>query len=1002
MTSALSFQDLIASLQAYWRKSGCLDWMPYHETVGAGTYNPATVLRVLGPEPWNVAYVEPSFRPDDGRFAENPNRVQMHHQFQVILQPAPANPLEVYLASLEAIGLNLAEHDIRFVEDNWESPALGAWGLGWEVWLDGMEITQFTYFQQAGGMPLESPAVEITYGLERIATYLQGVKSIWDISWDGKQTYREILERQEIEFCEYEFNVANIDNLRNLYTRYITEANLCLSHNLVIPAHDYVLKCSHTFNLLDARGAIGLAERVKYFGEMRALARRVAENFYAQREKLGFPLLKYTPKWESPVLAPLSSPSTKSEDLLIEIGVEELASSVPEPLVAQLKDGLLKLLAETELTHGSVSAFATPRRLALLIESVQPIQHDKTVTIKGPLKSICEKNSKALEGFCRKNNITPQQVSYQQIDGQEHAAATLEVKGKSALQVLAEKLPEVLAALRAPQSMRWLSASQVGEQQAAVAFNRPIRWITALLGCNIIPFSFASVASNRLTRGGRWENSPLLSLASADQYVPTLKSHHITLDHTERARAIRQQVEQLATAHGYTALINDAILSEVTQLVEFPTAFIGHFNPRFKALPKVILAETMEKHLRFFPALDKDGAISAFIAIRNGGLHSIDTVRHGNERVLEARYSDAEFFFTRDKTKNLEQFRERLKTLHFAENLGSFFDKTERIKELITAVAAALPAYKLPEQALQRAALLSKADLASQMVVEMSALQGKMGRIYAELSNESPQVALAMEEHYLPRYAGDKIPHSPLGIILSLTDKLDTISALFSIGAEPTGSADPYAIRRETLGLISTILGNKLNLPLRPLLAQALRLLKTEDSAAVVERIVDFIKRRQEVILRERGARYDIVRAVLDRIDDNPTYAETLVAELETYLSNPASEGAITAYLRCARIITHAREQGEQVKGIVNPALFATSQEQALWHEISKSDTPHTLPEALKKVASLEAPINDLFTGVTVMDKEKRIRENRLALIWAVAALLDPFANLTLVETNIK
>jgi glycyl-tRNA synthetase len=251
-------QEVIRRLHEFWAAHGCTIWQPYSEKVGAGTMNPATVLRVLGPEPWNVAYVEPSFRPDDGRYAENPNRMQMHHQYQVILKPDPGNPQELYLASLEAIGLDRTRHDIRFVEDNWESPALGAWGLGWEVWLDGQEITQFTYFQQAGSLTLEPVSVEITYGLDRIVMYLQNKAQVWDVDVDGVHTCAELYRDPEVEHCVYDFELADVERLKQLYEIYKAEANACIKRGLTVPAHDFVLRQSHTFNLLDARGAIGV------------------------------------------------------------------------------------------------------------------------------------------------------------------------------------------------------------------------------------------------------------------------------------------------------------------------------------------------------------------------------------------------------------------------------------------------------------------------------------------------------------------------------------------------------------------------------------------------------------------------------------------------------------------------------------------------------------------------------------------------------------------------
>jgi glycyl-tRNA synthetase alpha chain len=288
----VTFQDLILSLQNYWANQGCIIQQPYDVEKGAGTFNPATFLRVLGPEPWKVAYVEPSRRPTDGRYGENPNRLQHYYQFQVILKPSPLNIQELYLDSLRSFGIDPLKHDIRFVEDDWESPTLGAWGLGWEVWLDGMEITQFTYFQQAGGIDLKPVSGEITYGCERIAMYLQGVDNVYDLEWIKGVKYGDVHHQTEVEFSTYNFEVADTGMLFSLFDMYEKECLQVVKRDLVFPAYDFVLKCSHAFNLLDARGAISVTERAHYIGRVRNLSKLCAEAYVAQREKLGFPLLK--------------------------------------------------------------------------------------------------------------------------------------------------------------------------------------------------------------------------------------------------------------------------------------------------------------------------------------------------------------------------------------------------------------------------------------------------------------------------------------------------------------------------------------------------------------------------------------------------------------------------------------------------------------------------------------------------------------------------------------
>ena len=286
------FQDIIMELNKFWAEQGCVIQQPYDMEVGAGTFHPATLLRSLGPEPWKAAYVQPSRRPTDGRYGENPNRLQHYYQYQVVIKPSPLEIQEMYLESLKRFGLNLLEHDIRFVEDDWESPTLGAWGLGWEVWLDGMEITQFTYFQQAGSRDLQPITVEVTYGLERIAMYLQKVENVYNLAWNEEVSYGQIFHQAEVEFSRFNFEEANVEALIQFFDTYESEAHTLVGKGLILPAYDYCLKCSHTFNLLDARKAISVAERTRYIGRIRNIARQVAMQYTEQRKEMGYPLLK--------------------------------------------------------------------------------------------------------------------------------------------------------------------------------------------------------------------------------------------------------------------------------------------------------------------------------------------------------------------------------------------------------------------------------------------------------------------------------------------------------------------------------------------------------------------------------------------------------------------------------------------------------------------------------------------------------------------------------------
>ncbi len=288
----MNFQDVILSLQKYWAKKGCVLLQPYDLEVGAGTFHPATLLRALGPEPWRVAYVQPSRRPTDGRYGENPNRLQHYYQFQVILKPSPMDIQQQYLQSLKILGIDLLDHDIRFVEDDWESPTLGAAGLGWEVWLDGMEITQFTYFQMAGSIEVRPVSVEITYGLERISMYLQGIDNVYDLKWNDQITYGDVHHQQEVEQSRYNFEAADVEMLLDLFGKYEAESKRAVQESIILSAYEYCLKCSHVFNLLDARGSISVTERTGYIARIRNLARACAEGYLEQRESMGFPLLE--------------------------------------------------------------------------------------------------------------------------------------------------------------------------------------------------------------------------------------------------------------------------------------------------------------------------------------------------------------------------------------------------------------------------------------------------------------------------------------------------------------------------------------------------------------------------------------------------------------------------------------------------------------------------------------------------------------------------------------
>ncbi|MDP6769805.1 MAG: glycine--tRNA ligase subunit alpha, partial [Anaerolineales bacterium] len=512
-----SFQEAIMLLEKFWSDRDCLIWHPHNSQVGAGTMNPATALRVLGPEPWNVAYVEPSIRPDDGRYGVNPNRLQQHYQYQVILQPAPEDPQEIYLESLAAIGIDMRHHDIRFVEDNWEQPAIGAWGLGWEVWLDGQEITQFTYFQQVGGIPLESIAVEITYGIERILIATQNVTSFRDIQWVDNITYGDVNLQSEQEHSRYYFEVADVDRLRKLYELYKSEAESALDDGLVLPAYDYALKCSHTFNVLDTRGSIGTTERAVFFREMRGLVRKIAQSYLEQRQTLGFPLLieNIATTSETPH-ADLPDDPESSVEYLLEIGVEELPVADLDDAIKQLKEFVPESLIRSRLSYSSVSVNGTPRRLVVIIKDLSKDNTDNAKIVRGPAAKHAYgtdgKPTKAAKGFARSQGVAIDELEIRSIDDGEYVVAVLLEEKMDIPEVMVKVVPEIIGKLNFQKTMRWMSGDN------STAFSRPIRWIVSLLGSKVLPFSYAGVMAGRETRGLRSLSTTPIGIPEADAY----------------------------------------------------------------------------------------------------------------------------------------------------------------------------------------------------------------------------------------------------------------------------------------------------------------------------------------------------------------------------------------------------------------------------------------------------------------------------------------------------
>ncbi|GBF89751.1 hypothetical protein Rsub_02921 [Raphidocelis subcapitata] len=1002
---APTFQDAIRRLQDYWASLGCVVWMPHNTEVGAGTMNPATFLRVLGPEPWNVAYPEPSVRPDDSRYGDNPNRVQRHTQFQVILKPDPGNAQELYLGSLEALGIDTKKHDVRFVEDNWESPVLGAWGLGWEVWLDGMEVTQFTYFQQAGGKVLDVPAVEITYGLERILMARQGVSHFKDIRYNGAVTYGELFLQNEYEMSCYNLDEADVGEQRQRFALFDAEARRLLSKRLPVPAYDHLLKLSHTFNVLDARGAVGVTERADCFATMRALAREVTGLWLERREEQGYPLglvaPPEAPKPGKPPAPAAGGAGAGARSFVLEVGSEELPPDDVLSGMEQLRERVPALLERLRLPHGAVRVHGTPRRLAVVVEGLAARQEAREARLRGPpAKAAFDaagKPTKALEGFCKKNGASPGDVAVEaDPKGVDYCWVTVNDAGRSAAEALVEELPGLVGSISFKKSMRW---------RGETAYSRPMRWLLALHGDTPLPFAYGPLLASATTRVLRNDARPERAVASAEDYEADLAGAGISLDLAARRGAIWEAAQAAAAEVGGSIpeACRGDLLDEVANLVESPTVVRGAFDPAFLQLPEEVLVMVMRKHQRYFPVFapasgsSPGGLLPAFITVANGPVDAA-AVAAGNEAVLRARFEDAAFFYREDLKSTLEELRPKLAGTLFQRDLGTLLDKTDRVAALTPHLADAMGLGAAKAVAL-KAAELARADLATATVTEMTALAGTMGRHYALKQGLPPAVAEAIFEAALPRQSGDALPASDAGVIVAVAERLDSLVGLVAAVGAPSATADPYGLRRAAYGMLQTLVTNNVGLSLSDAVALAADAQPLAVSAEARAAAVDFVTKRLEQLLIDGGVSPEAVRAVLAERGDNPALAARTAGELQAALNAPEPSplrAAMTALSRPTRIV-----RGKQIDPAwaVDPSKFDCGEERALhaaYLEAARKLQPGSqgVPEWLAAVSGLAGPIDAFFEGVFVMTDDEAVRRNRLALLRDVAGVSAGFFDL--------
>lgn len=681
-----------------------------------------------------------------------------------------------------------------------------------------------------------------------------------------------------------------------------------------------------------------------------------------------------------------------NKKLLFEIGTEEIPARFIAKTKADMKGYLEKTLKELHIEYKSIELKCTPRRFVVVIDELAENQATVEEELKGPAKKIAfdENNnpSKALLGFLKGKDISPEEVYFKTVGKDEYAHIKLTKEGQAVKGLLKDIFEGMIKSTTFPKSMRWGGKN--------IRFVRPIRYFVCLMDEEVIDFEIEGIKTGNITKGHRFLGSSEIVINTPDEYEAKLKENFVILDDEQRKALILEQCKAVADSLGGTLMMDEDLLEEVNYIVEYPTAFYGEFDESYLSLPKEAIITPMKEHQRYFPVLDADGKLlNKFITVRNGDSYAIDNVKRGNEKVLDARLSDALFFYHEDTKKPLEAYVERLDTIVFQQKLGTILDKTKRIQNLSEKIAKAL-ALTLPN--LDRAAYLSKADLTTAMVFEFTELQGIMGRYYANLSNEPSEVAEAIYEHYLPRFAGDELPSTNEGIILALSDRLDSVAGFFAIGIQPTGSQDPYALRRQALGILNIMMEKKLDVRLFDLLDLALENFDFEDmdKQSVKSDLMSFFELRLKNLFTDMGIRYDVVDAIINIEDSNPFDLLIRAKDLDAWVKNNSVTEALQTFSRISNI------SKEAIAGKVDEALFAHDSEaklntayNSIKAEVEAMLARREYVKALELLISIKDSVDVFFDSVMIMDENMDIRANRLAMLSNIRTTMESVADLS-------
>jgi glycyl-tRNA synthetase beta chain len=675
-------------------------------------------------------------------------------------------------------------------------------------------------------------------------------------------------------------------------------------------------------------------------------------------------------------------------NLLLEIGLEEMPARFITDSINQLAAKVESWLNSNKIGFDSINLYSTPRRLAVLVMNVDERQEDSEEEAKGPARKIALSEtgewSKAAIGFTRGQGMTVEDIFFKEINGVEYAHVRKFIKGQETANLLVD-LEGITTSLTFPKNMRWANLD--------MRYVRPIKWLVAMFGSDIIPFEIAGVKTGNVTRGHRFLGSGEVVISAPEDYEEILLGEYVVADSQKRKDAILSQLEKIEEENSWTIPVDEDLLEEVNNLVEYPTALYGRFEDEFLEIPSEVLITSMKEHQRYFPVKSAEGKLLPhFVTVRNGDHLHIEKVARGNEKVLRARLADAAFFYKEDQKLQIETALNKLKTIVYHEEIGTIAEKSERVRKLVNMIAGRMEYAPEMLKAADRAAQISKFDLVSQMVYEFPELQGIMGEKYALQKGESPEVAAAINEHYMPRNADDSVPGSPAGALVAISDKLDTIISFFALGIIPSGSQDPYALRRQAAGIVQTLIEKQWPVTLENLIGLSLNLISNAGIAKrpdeeIYHDLIQFFKLRVKHLLQERGIRYDIIDAVLG---GEIGVVAKLIEKADALQAASSQEGFKESIEALSRVLNIASKK--EVMGDINPDLFENEHEQALYEqylELAKNtENGIKATSYYQMLISLKPEINQYFDNTMVMSDNDAIKENRLNQMAALAVLI--------------